>query len=85
MATVTRIVCRAMFAASNTCNLELRSRCNTEEEVLKALTGYRLENSDKSLTPRTLLSILDRGMPGTSLRVIAANGTAVKISVHTLH
>lgn len=61
-------------------------RCTGQAELLKALTGYRINSAEEeAVPPELLLELFDPCRPHRVITLHSATGITDNISVHTLH
>lgn len=65
---------------------ELTIRCSSESEVLRALTGYKMDDEDsENVSPATLYGLFDPARPNQAIELLSSAGVTDNVTVHTLH
>jgi len=65
---------------------ELIVRCSSESEVMRALTGYKVDGEDsEDVSPSTLYGLFDPTRPNQAIELLSSAGVTDNVTVHTLH
>ncbi len=65
---------------------ELIVRCSSESELMKALTGYKLDDEGSAdVSPSTLYGLFDPARPNQAIELLNSAGVTDNVTVHTLH
>lgn len=65
---------------------DLIIRCSSESEIMRALTGYKIDDeSSEDVSPSILYGLFDPTRPNQAIELLSSAGVTDNVTVHTLH